>query len=148
MDNEDAFLNQVLAAIAEADVVSIFLPLLRRAIVIDLRHEPGIPPMVKVMPQAGSMDERIAGIELQRPELGKIRSILGIPWLKSVRNLRDEGVTERLIQRLIEAGMSPDESERALSKAVNSLWGIERMAFVSLIKGEGYKTLWNSGNKS
>jgi len=81
-------------------------------------------------------------------KLGKIRSILGIPWLKSVRNLWDEGVTERLIQRLIEAGMSPDESERALSKAVNSLWGIERMAFVSLIKGEGYKTLWNSGNKS
>ncbi len=144
MDNEEAFLNQVLAAIAEADVVSIFLPLLRRAVVIDLRHEPGIPPMVKVMPQAGSMEERITGIELQRPELGKIRSILGIPWLKSVRNLRDEGVTERIIQRLVEAGMSPAESERLLGKAVNSLWGIERMAFVSLIKGEGYKTLWNA----
>ena len=103
--------------------------------------------MVKVMPQAGSMEERIAGIELQRPELGKIRSILGIPWLKSVRNLRDEGVTERLIQRLVEAGMSPDESERMLSKAVNALWGIERMAFVSLIKGEGYKTLWNADKR-
>ena len=40
--------------------------------------------------------------------------------------------------------MSPDESERLISKAVNSLWGIERMAFVSLIKGEGYNTLWNA----
>ena len=144
MDNEEAFLNQVLAAIAEADVVSIFLPLLRRAIVIDLRHDVGVPPMVKVMPQAGSMEDRIAGIERQRPELGKIRSILGIPWLKSVRNLQEEGVTDRLVRRLIESGMSPDEAERALRRSINALWNIERMAFVSLIKGDGYKTIWTA----
>jgi hypothetical protein len=142
--DEEAFLNQVLAAIAEADVVSIFFPLLRRAMVIDLRHENDVLPMVKIMPQAGSMDERIAGIERVRPDLGKIRSILGVPWLKSVRNLQQEGVIDGLVQRLVAAGLSPAESERLLRNAVNSLWGIERIAFVSLVKGDGYKTLWKT----
>jgi hypothetical protein len=147
MDNEEAFLSQVLAAIAEADVVSIFFPLLRRAMVIDLRHEDGIPPIVKIMPQAGSIEERIAGIERIRPGLGKIRSILGVPWLKSVRNLQQEGITERVVRRLVETGLSPDESERLLRNAINSLWGIERIAFVSMIKGEGYKTLWTADSE-
>ncbi|HST03609.1 MAG TPA: hypothetical protein VLQ48_02620 [Chloroflexia bacterium] len=142
--DEEAFLNQVLAAIAEADVVSIFFPLLRRAMVIDLRHEDDVLPMVKIMPQAGSMDERIAGIERVRPDLGKIRSILGVPWLKSVRNLQQEGVIDGLVLRLVAAGLSPAESERLLRNAVNALWGIERIAFVSLVKGDGYKTLWKT----
>ena len=90
------------------------------------------------------MDERIAGIERVRPDLGKIRSILGVPWLKSVRNLQQEGVTDGLVRRLVEAGLSPIESERLLRNAISSLWGIERIAFVSLINGDGYKTLWKT----
>jgi hypothetical protein len=145
MDNEEAFLSQMFAAITEADVISIFFPLLRRALVVDVRHDDETPPMVRVMSQVGSMEERITSIEQERPALGKIRSILGVPWLKSVRNLEDGGVVDSLVRRLAEAGMPPEESAQLLRKAINSLWGIERLAFVSLIRGEGYKTLWTSG---
>ena len=145
MDNEEAFLSQMFAAISEADVISIFFPLLRRALVVDVRQDDATPPMVRVMTQVGSLEERIASIEQERPALGKIRSILGVPWLKSVRNLEDGGVVDSLVRRLAEAGMPPEVSEQQLRKAINSLWGIERLAFVSLIRGEGYKTLWTSG---
>ncbi len=144
MDDE-AFMNQMFAAITEADVISIFFPLLRRALVVDIRHTDESPPVVLVMSQASSMEDRIASIERERPDLGKIRSILGVPWLKSVRTLEDGGVVDRLVKRLSEAGMPPEVSEPLLRKAIKSLWGIERLAFVSLIQGEGYKTLWNSG---
>jgi hypothetical protein len=144
MDNDEAFMSQMLAAITEADVISIFFPLLRRALVVDVRHDDTSPPMVRVMAQVSSMEERIASIERERPGLGKIRSILGVPWLKSVRNLDDGGVIEGLVERLAEAGMPPEEGRSLLRRAVNTLWGIERLAFVSLIRGEGYKTLWTS----
>jgi hypothetical protein len=145
MDNEDAFLNQMFAAITEADVISIFFPLLRRALVVDVRHDTDTPPMVRVMTQVGSMEERIASIEGERPGLGKIRSILGVPWLKSVRDLDEGGVVDSLVGRLSEAGMPAEVGSAQIRKALKSLWGIERLAFVSLIRGEGYKTLWTSG---
>jgi hypothetical protein len=142
MDQDDQFFGQVFSAIREADVISIFFPLLRRALVIDMREAPDSPPMIRVLGQVNSMEERIASIERLRPGLGKVRSILGVPWLKSVRGLEETGVTSRLIERLSEAGMPPTESGPALGDAIEQLWKIERMSFVGLIRGEGYQTIW------
>lgn len=142
MDQDDQFLSQVFSAIAEAEVISIFFPLLRRALVVDMRTDGDTPPMIKVMPQAGSMEERIVGIERLRPGLGKVRSILGVPWLKSVRTLEEQGIAGSIIDRLSCAGMYPGESNPLLRDAINQLWKLERMAFTGLVRGEGYKTLW------
>jgi hypothetical protein len=149
MDQDDQFLGQVFSAMTEADVISIFFPLLRRALVIDLRRAkdgdaPDSTPMIKVLGQVNSMEERISSIEQLRPGMGKIRSMLGVPWLKSVRNLEEAGLVNRLIERLDQSGMHPAESTLALRGAIDQLWKIERMAFVGLIRGEGYKTLWTA----
>jgi hypothetical protein len=144
MDQDDQFFGQVFSAIKEADVISIFFPLLRRALVIDMREAPDSPPMISVQGQVNSMEERIDRIERARPGLGKIRSILGVPWLKSVRDLEETGVTTRLVERLSEAGMPPAESEPILRAAIDRLWKIERMSFVGLIRGEGYRTIWTT----
>jgi hypothetical protein len=144
MDRDDQFLSQVFSAITEADVISIFFPLLRRALVIDLRNAPEVPPVIRVMGQVNSIEERITSIEEMRPGMGKIRSILGVPWLKSVRSLEEVGITEGLVERLTEAGMSRSESAAAIRKTIDRLWKIEVMAFKGLIRGEGYKTLWTA----
>src|SRR5436190_22927720 len=96
MDEDDQFLNQVLSGISEAEIVTIFFPLLRRALVIDTRHDVETAQMVRVMAQVGSMEERISVIEGLRPQFGKVRSILGIPWIKSIHTLREQGVIEQL----------------------------------------------------
>jgi hypothetical protein len=144
MDEEEQFLGQVLTGIAEADVISIFFPLLRRALVIDARSGPEARPMVSVMQQASSMEERIHGIERMRPELGKIRSILGIPWMKSVRLLGEQGVTECVVDRLVRAGVSAQDAKSSVAQALDQLWGIERLAFERVIRGAGYTTLWTA----
>ncbi len=142
MDDEDQFLSQVLSGIAEAEVITIFFPLLRRAIIVDTRRDELVGPTVKVMPQVNSMGERIRAVEKLRPGLGKIRSILGVPWMKSVRCLDEHGVVEKLVDRLHRAGMPPAEAEAAVRDAARQLWKLERMAFVRMIKGEGFSTLW------
>jgi hypothetical protein len=143
MDDDDQFLSQVLSGISEAEIITIFFPLLRRALVIDTRHNEAAGHIVGVLPQVGSMEERIAVIERMRPQFGKVRSILGIPWIKSVNSLREQGVVDRLVERLTDSEMSPSLAEEAVGDALAQLIKVEHTAFVSLIRGEGYQTLWS-----
>jgi hypothetical protein len=144
MDDNDQFLNQVLAGINEAEIVTIFFPLLRRALVIDTRHDVDTAHMVRVMPQVGSMEERIAVIEGLRPQFGKVRSILGIPWIKSVNTLGEQGVVEQLEKRLSDSGMPLLKARMAVSEALAELTRIEHRAYVSMIMGDGYQSLWSA----
>ncbi len=142
MHDEDQFLSDVLSGISESEIITIFFPLLRRAVVIDTRQNEHAGQMIKVMPQVSSMEERIAIIERMRPEFGRIQSILGVPWMKSVRNLREHGVTARLVERLIQAGMPRPAAESMLDRAIAQLWRLERIHFARMIRGEGYATIW------
>lgn len=144
MDDDDQFLSQVLAGISEAEIVTIFFPLLRRALVIDTRHNEDVGHMVRVMPQESSMDDRIKSIEKLRPQFGKVRSILGIPWIKSVNTLREQGIGEQLVKRLSDAGMPRSQAEEALNAGISELWRVEHRAFVAMIQGEGYQTIWTA----
>lgn len=144
MSGDEQFLDQVMSGISEAEVITIFFPLLRRAIVVDTRHDENSKQMVKVMPQAGSMEERIRGIEKLRPQLGKVRSILGVPWMQSVRRLDEDGIAERLVARLVSSDMLPSSARSAVSEATGQLLRLEQMAFVRMIHGEGYRTVWTA----
>ena len=144
MDEDDQFLNQALSGISEADIITIFFPLLRRALVVDTRHDANNLHMVSVMPQVRSMEDRIGSIERVRPQLGKVRSILGIPWIKSVNSLRELGITDQLLKRLVDADMPAYQAGEAINKAMRDLWWAEHRAFVSMIRGDGYQTLWSA----
>ncbi len=144
MDEDDQFLNQVLSGISEAEIITVFFPLLRRALVIDTRHDAEVGHMVTVLPQVSSMEERIAVIERLRPQFGKVRSILGIPWIKSVGSLREQGVTERLVTRLAESDLSGAHSREVINDALRELLKVEHRAFAALIRGEGYQTIWTA----
>jgi hypothetical protein len=143
MDDE-MFVHHMMSAIDDAEVISLFFPLLRRALVIDARSSPNHPPFIGLMPQVGSVEERIVMIEEKRPELGKIHAVLAVPWLRSVRELGERGVLPVLVDRLAKSGMSPEVSRPRLQRALDRLWRIERLAFASLIQGEGYQTIWTS----
>ena len=144
MDNEDQFLSQVLSGISEAEVITIFFPLLRRAMVIDTRGDEQAGYMVRIMPQVNSMEERIRSIEKLRPKLGNVRSILGVPWMKSVRRLDEHGVTRMLADKLVSAGATYGEADAAVKAATEQLWRLEKIAFVRMIRGEGFSTLWTA----
>ena len=143
MDDE-LFVQHMISAIDDADVISIFVPLLRRALVIDTRSSADVPPLITLMPQVSSIEERIAMIEAQRPELGKVQAVLAVPWLRSVRELGERGIVPVLIDKLASSGLSPNVSRPRLERALDKLWRIERLAFASMIRGEGYQTIWTS----
>ncbi|HUP28161.1 MAG TPA: hypothetical protein VM409_06970 [Chloroflexia bacterium] len=148
MNEDEQFLGQVLSEIAEAEIITIFFPLLRRALVVDTRSDGEMGHLIKVMPQVRSMEERISSIQKLRPSLGKVHSILGIPWMKSVRGLREHGVRARLIERLASSGVPLTLAEKQISEALEQLWRLERLGFERMIRGEGYTTIWAASGQS
>lgn|GEM_PF-1124862 len=144
MSEENEFIGEILSGIGEADVITIFFPLLRRALVVDTRHDLESGPMVLVDKQTRSMEERIAGIEKMRPQFGRVRAILGIPWVRSVKRLQEDGIAECLFRRLLAANMSSYEAQAAIDRAIDRLWRYEQMAFTRMIQGTGFATLWTA----
>ncbi len=140
--DEEQFLMQVMMHIDEAEVMTVFFPLLRRALVVDTRSSYESDPLIEVMPQVGSMEERVTTLERRRPQLGHIKGILGVPWMKSVNTLIEVGVMERIERRLIRAGMSNSGAALACANAVRDLHTAEYREMVALIRGEGYETIW------
>ncbi len=141
---KDEFITQVLSTIEEAEVLTIFFPNLAKALVVDVRRSFEEGPMVRVVNQVNSMEERMTNIEKMRPALGRVRSIAGIPWTKSVRTLRDNQIIDRLQDRLVHAGMTSFEAAQACSDAFGKLKEVEHAQWVDLIKGQSplYKDIW------
>ncbi|HEX2916571.1 MAG TPA: hypothetical protein VH186_37775 [Chloroflexia bacterium] len=147
MDARDEFITQVLTTIDEAEVLTIFFPNLAKALIVDTRRNYEEGPLVKIVNQVNSMEERMAMIEKMRPGMGRVRSIAGIPWTKSIRTLKENGVVTRLEQRLQMAGEDSLNAAQACHKAFEQLQQIEHTQWLDLIKGKNplYKSIWESG---
>ena len=143
MDDEE-FLLQVLANIEEAEVLTIFFPLLRKALVVDARHSAGIGPLLAVVPQVASMAERVAWVSAARPEFGRPDFIMAVPWLKSIRGLADHGVMDRIHSLLVRRGTAPDTAITMTNQVFTELLRVEHAALVAVIRGEGFLTLWQA----
>ena len=141
---EEASIHSIVGSIAEASVIAILFPALRRSLVIDTRSDEEYSQMVRIMPQVASFEARIKSIEQLRPSLGKVRAILGVPWMRPLRELEDARIPDGLISRLVILGLAPDEAHRLVSDALKQLKRYEQIAFARLVSGHGYSTLWSS----
>jgi hypothetical protein len=149
MERRDEFIVQVLSTIDEAEVLTIFFPNLAKALILDARSNYETSPLIKVTNQVNSMEERMMSIEKMRPSLGRVRSIAGIPWTKSIRTLRENEVVARLEQRMVRAGMEPEKANAFCHEAFKKLLEIERLQWIDLIKGNSpfYKAIWEGALK-
>lgn len=149
MESRDEFIIQVLSTIDEAEVLTIFFPNLAKALVVDTRRSLEEGPMIRVVNQVNSMEERMASIEKMRPHLGRVRSIAGIPWTKSIRTLRENGIITHLEQRMVSSGQDNFNATEACSEAFQKLQDIEHAQWADLIKGHNplYKDIWVAASR-
>jgi hypothetical protein len=143
MDDEQ-FLLQIFANIDEAEVLTIFFPLLRKALVLDTRHTPATGILLAVAPQVGSTAERLAWVRAARPEFGRPSFLMTVPWMKSIRSLAEQGVMARLRDLLIRHGVAPDLAATSTARAYAELVQIERDSFRAMLRGDGYDIVWQA----
>ena len=133
-------LDTVIHHVENADTFSIFFPILRRALVVDLREAPGQGPLIRVMPMARSAADRIRSLKRQRPQLPRPTEVIAIPWATYVENVVSSGVWGRLLRRL-ESG-NREDAIRTANACLEDLRRYERHEIGALIRGDQYQTIW------
>ena len=135
-------IDGMLKSIDTADVISIFFPSFRKALVVDPRSNDRHNSMVQISPMAASPQERLRLIRRQRPGLPRVRNLAVIPWTRYVDSLVTLGLSEKIVQRLEDSGDS--EALEEFDRALIELREMEREEHVNAILGKNYHTIWSS----
>ncbi len=135
-------ITEIARNIETGEIISIYFPLLRKALLVDTRCDVENEPLVKLMPMVDSVEERFRSIRRLRPRFPRPESVTVIPWPKYVDSLLRLGIWDRLLTRLTASGYK--NAVRACNQALDELRGLERLELARVITGENYHTLWRS----
>ena len=133
-------IDQVIQNVSEAEVMSVFFPTLRRALIVDTRSNESVGPFVRLMPMARSPQDRMRSIRRLRPQFPRPANLTLIPWQRYVDSLVESGVWDQIVERIRQSG--DEAAVSACSQALNDLRQMERDELVSAITGHNYHTIW------
>lgn len=134
--------DEILTDLKDAEVLSIFFPMFRKSLVLDLRTTEHSGPLVKIMPMVASPQERMRAIRRLRPGFPRRHSLSVVAWPRYVDSLMTHGIWQRLVERLKEAGhKTPDEY---MGQALEELKRQEKAELARVVMGDNYHTIWTS----
>ena len=134
--------DEILTDLKDADVLSIFFPMFRKSLVLDMRSTEQSGPMVKIMPMVASPQERMRAIRRLRPGFPRRHSLSVVAWPRYVESLRANGIWQRLVDRLVEAGHK--RAAEYMEKALAELSRQEKAEMARVVMGENYHTIWTN----
>jgi hypothetical protein len=137
-------LDRVAQNIDEADVITIYFPLLGRTLIMDVRSNDSVGPMISLVPIATDSIDRYRSFRRLRPQLPRPDSISMIPWTNRVESLDRMGIWPRILARLgTLLGDDGDLQERAAA-CLCELGALEVREMLRAVSGDQYHTLWAS----
>ncbi len=143
MDEDfDNDIDTVKSKISNAEVLSLFFPMLRNSLIIDYRCDETNKPFVRLMPMAASPQERLRSIRRLRPGLPRLQSLTLIPWPRYIDSLIDQGIWDLLTKKFEDFGQH--DSVAQIEKIFLELKHLEELEYAAVIKGENFHTLWSS----
>ncbi len=143
MDGDFEFdVDEILTDLKGADVLSIFFPMFRKSLVLDLRSTEHSGPMVKIMSMVASPQERMRSIRRLRPGFPRRHSLSVIAWPRYVDSLRAHGIWQQLVERLKGAGHK--RAAEYMDKALQELRRQEKAEMARVVMGDNYHTIWTS----
>jgi hypothetical protein len=134
--------DEILTDLKDADVLSIFFPMFRKSLILDLRSSENSGPMIKIMAMVASPQERMRAIRRLRPGFPRRHSLSVVAWPRYVDSLRTHGIWQRLVDRLTEAGHK--QAAEHMEKALAELRRQEKAEMARVVMGDNYHTIWTS----
>jgi hypothetical protein len=135
-------IRAVISVIRQANVLAMAFPMLRRALLVDLRTSPTVSAFVRLAPMARSPEERLKYFKRMRPALPELKEFSMVPWTRSVASLEPSGVFGALLEQIAATGDATAVS--AARDALRQLMLLEQAEIVAAVRGENYRTLWAS----
>lgn len=133
-DGAELDLDAVRQNIAEAEVITLYFPLLGRTLLVDARCTPDTRTFVRVVPMARDTGERLRSLKRLRPTLPRPESITMIPWHRRVGSVVSTGVWDGLLSRL--------DDHPAAEACLDHLRTLERAERLDAIMGRRYESIW------
>lgn len=133
-------LNEIIRSVETAEVLSIYFPLLRKALLVDARSDAAEGPMMRVMPMVNNLEERFRSLKRLRPRFPVPENVALIPWPKYAVSLKRLGVWERLLERFAASGFPGILAQ--CEQAYQEIAKLERDEISAALTGERYQSLW------
>jgi len=134
-------LDEVLRIIDVAEVVVMRFHLIEPRLLVDFRTRPGVPPFIRVVPRARSLEDRFRSIKRLRPQLPFPEKVMSVHWPRSITVLLASGVWPHLVDRI--SALGDDETTEACGRIMDELLASERHEVAGAIRGiDHYQTLW------
>lgn len=142
MDEYGVDLREVRRVIDTAEVLIVRFALVEKRLLVDLRSNALDGPMIKLVPRAESLEDRVRSLKQMRPRFELPDKIMSFWWPRHVQSLETSGVWDYLCRRLTDLG-DPKVVEEART-IFAELLSEERDEMVRAIRGEGYQSLWEA----
>jgi hypothetical protein len=133
----------IIKTVRQADVIAFRFVTVPMRLLIDNRSSEADPPMLKLVPPAGSAEERFKSLKVLRPRFRLPQKISAISWPRYINGLVDTGVWGAITQRLLDGGHAATAA--SCDALLDELRRLERKEMANAIGGEGYRTLWPAG---
>ena len=137
-------LERVVQNIDEADVITIYFPLLGKTLILDTRRNEHAGPLITLVPIAQDGVDRFQSLTELRPSFPRPRSISMIPWTQRVDSLARLGVWSHVMARVQTIGSDPFAFVEMADSCLCELRELEVRELLRAVSGEQYQTLWAS----
>lgn len=134
-------LQEVCRVIDTADVVIVRFRRLQPRLLIDSRRSEIDGPLIKLVPQAQSVEDRFRSLKQLRPRFPLPDRITSFEWPHHIALLQSSGIWQHVEQRLTGSGGAP-AAERAKAILRELLTAERREEIAAIRGGDGYQTLW------
>ncbi len=141
MDTDYAIdLGAVFEVIDSAEVIVFRFVTVPQRLLFDARQSEKEGPLLRTVPRANSLEERVKALKELRPRFKIPEKISAIWWPKYIESLQTSGVWGRVLRRISQEGYA-GLAEPA-GDVLRELCQRERGEIFNAITGAGYHTLW------
>jgi hypothetical protein len=141
MDTDNPIdLRAVFEVIDSAELITFRFVTIPHRLLFDTRHNEMEGPLLRLVPRADSLSERLKAIKQMRPRFRLPERINRVWWPKYVRTLADSGAWDRILRRIGSCGY-PQIADRAAG-VFREMVRKERAEAYNAITGAGYHSLW------
>lgn len=134
-------LDEVRRVIDAADVLVVRFSITDQRLLVDARTNDEHGPMIRVVPKAGSAEERFRTLKAMRPRFRVPERILTFQWPRHASAMGESGVWDHLVRRMLLLGW-PDTAAQC-EQAFRDLVDAEHQVEIAAVRGdEGFQTLW------